>query len=68
MRKKKIAINAEHGYIGEVESKRKPVKPYIEPAWLVDYRLKRDRVIWQNHPESRNEIELKHGITRKLPT
>ena len=37
--------------------KSKP-KPYIEAQWLTDYKVARDRLIWKDHPDSRNEIEL----------
>ena len=59
--KKKIAIDAEHGFIGDTKYKSKP-KPYVEPEWIKEYRLQRDRVIWRLFPESRKEIEEKYKL------
>jgi len=36
--------------------KAKP-KPYTEPGWLRDYRLRRERHFWLKYPEQRAEIE-----------
>lgn len=32
-------------------------KKWVEPEWLKEYRIDRDRLIWKLHPESREEIE-----------
>jgi hypothetical protein len=36
--------------------KAKP-KPYKEPNFLREYRLERERFMWQKYPEQRAEIE-----------
>jgi hypothetical protein len=59
--KKKIALDAEHGFVGVQKAKSKP-KPYIEAEWIKEYRKERDRVIWKLHPESRQEIEDKYNL------
>ena len=38
------------------EYKAKP-KPYREPNFLREYRLERERFMWQKYPEQRAEIE-----------
>jgi hypothetical protein len=38
------------------EYKAKP-KPYKEPIFLREYRLERERFMWQKYPEQRAEIE-----------
>lgn len=35
-------------------------KVYVEPEWLTEYLLKRDRVLWLKFPGSRKEIEQRH--------
>jgi hypothetical protein len=37
--------------------KKAAPKKWVEPEWLKQYRIERDRLIWKLHPESREEIE-----------
>lgn len=59
MVKRKFALNAEHGFIGETKSKAKP-KPYTHPQWLLDYWMERDRVIYKMG-NSKQEILERYG-------
>lgn len=53
---KKFNPDHERGFIGDTDYKAKP-KPWIEPEWIKEYKLNRDRVLWKMFPESRKEIE-----------
>lgn len=48
MPKRKIAVGETHGFIGEKKTTRKPPKQFDNPQWIIDYWLKRDRVIFSN--------------------
>ena len=59
MPKKLIAPGQTHGFIGDKpKSKPKPKEPFIDT--LLDYKLRRDRVLWKQFPASRKEIEEHH--------
>ena len=45
---------------------RRVVKEYIKPQWLIDYILKRDRILWKMFPGSRLEIEEMHKGDKKV--
>jgi len=40
----------------KIKSKTKP-KPWIEPDWLREYRLARERLFWKEKPEQRDQIQ-----------
>jgi len=41
----------------QYKAKRSKPKPYTEPGWLRDYRLRRERHFWLKYPEQREQIE-----------
>lgn len=43
--------------LGKVITYKAKPKPYIEPQWLQDYRLERERFFWLKFPEQREAIE-----------
>lgn len=45
----------------ELQFKKAPPRKWVEPKWLKEYKLERDRLIWKLHPESRKEIEEYYG-------
>jgi hypothetical protein len=43
--------------LGKLETYKAKPKPYREPDFLRNYRLERERFMWQKYPEQRAEIE-----------
>ena len=43
--------------LGKVQEYKAKPKPYREPNFLREYRLERERFMWQKYPEQRAEIE-----------
>lgn len=63
--KKKIAAGVTHGFIGETPSKKAPPKVWVEPEWLGEYRLKRDRILFSDVftcAETKDDILLKYKV------
>lgn len=54
---KHLKLDMDHNVIDRKGASKTRVKAWVEPEWLKEYRLERDRVIWRLHPESRKEIE-----------
>jgi len=43
--------------LGKIQTYKAKPKPYKEPNFLREYRLERERFMWQKYPEQRAEIE-----------
>jgi len=43
--------------LGKIQTYKAKPKPYREPNFLREYRLERERFMWQKYPEQRVEIE-----------
>jgi hypothetical protein len=43
--------------LGKVQEYKAKPKPYREPDFVREYRLERERFMWQKYPEQRAEIE-----------
>jgi len=43
--------------LGKIQTYKAKPKPYREPYFIREYRLARERFMWQKYPEQRAEIE-----------
>lgn len=68
MRKQTLKWDGLGGNIVQILQPKKTVvkKEYVKPQWMVDYILKRDRILWKMFPGSRLEIEEMHKGYKKV--
>lgn len=54
---KHIALDMNHDPIERKKKTVTRVKVWVEPEWMKEYRLERDRVIWLKYKSSREHLE-----------